>query len=280
MIDNANRFRVIDTGVGSAAYNMALDEAILLHVANGTVLPTIRFYAWDRPTVSIGYFQRVDRDVDRQRVQDRGFSLVRRMTGGRAVLHDKELTYSVIVPGDHPFAKASVVESYRQLSLGLCEGFISLGVQAEVVSLANESERTKYSTLGSAACFDSPSWYELVVAGKKIAGSAQVRAHNGLLQHGSLLLDLEPDDLFDVLLFRSDDERARVRNEFDERAISVRQLTCRNVTYQEAKQAFTSGFAHGLHLELVESNVTEPEIQDAMRLMQEKYASDSWTLRR
>ncbi len=275
-----DHFRLLDTGIHSAEYNMALDEAILMHVARGDIPPTIRFYAWDRPTVSVGYFQRIDRDVDRERVRARNFSLVRRMTGGRAVLHDKEVTYSVIVPGNHPYAKASVIESYRQLSLGLCEGFIALGVQAEVVSLADESERTKYSTLGSAACFDSPSWYELVVEGKKIAGSAQVRAHNGLLQHGSLLLDLNPDDLFDVLTFRSEKERERVRKEFDERAISVRQLTSRNISYQEAVDAFASGFARGLHLELSPMTLTEQEEKDAVQLMHEKYMSDSWNLRR
>lgn len=275
-----NQFRLLDTGVHSAAYNMALDEAILMRVGAGEAPPTLRFYAWDRPTISIGYFQRVDRDVDRSRVNARGFSLVRRMTGGRAVLHDKELTYSVIVPGDHPLAKASVVESYRQLSQGLCEGFIELGVHAEVVSLAQESERAKYATLGSAACFDSPSWYELVVEGKKIAGSAQVRAHNGLLQHGALLLDLEPDDLFDVLTFRSEVERSRTRKEFDERAISVRQLTSREITYEQAAAAFAKGFAKGLDLELIPHAISAQEHQDALHLMEEKYTNDSWTLRR
>lgn len=273
-------FRLLNTGHASGAFNMALDEAILMQVAKGESLPTIRFYAWNAPTISIGYFQRIDRDIDSAKVRSRGFDIVRRMTGGRAVLHDRELTYSVMAPGDHPFARSSVVESYRLLSLGLRKGFINLGVHAEVVSLAEESERAKFATLGSAACFDSPSWYELVVEGKKIAGSAQVRAHGGLLQHGALLLDLEPDDLFDVLLFRDDRERERIRAEFDLRAVSVRQLTGRTVSYEEAAAAFADGFSDGLEVSLIPMNPTDHELTAAHVLLEQKYSQDAWTRRR
>ena len=273
-------FRLLNTGRASGAFNMALDEAILMQVAKGESLPTIRFYAWNAPTISIGYFQRIDRDIDSEKVRSRGFDIVRRMTGGRAVLHDRELTYSVMAPGDHPFARSSVVESYRLLSLGLRKGFINLGVHAEVVSLAEESERAKFATLGSAACFDSPSWYELVVEGKKIAGSAQVRAHGGLLQHGALLLDLEPDDLFDVLLFRDDRERERIRAEFDLRAVSVRQLTGRAVSYEEAAAAFADGFSDGLEVSLIPMNPTDQELTAAHVLLEQKYSQDAWTRRR
>lgn len=273
-------FRLLNTGRASGAFNMALDEAILMQVANGESLPTIRFYAWNAPTISIGYFQRIDRDIDSAKVRSRGFDIVRRMTGGRAVLHDRELTYSVMAPGDHPFARSSVVESYRLLSLGLRKGFINLGVHAEVVSLAEESERAKFATLGSAACFDSPSWYELVVEGKKIAGSAQVRAHGGLLQHGALLLDLEPDDLFDVLLLRDDRERERIRAEFDLRAVSVKQLTGRTVSYEEAATAFADGFSDGLEVSLIPMNPTDQELTAAHVLLEQKYSQDAWTRRR
>ncbi|MCY0875643.1 MAG: biotin/lipoate A/B protein ligase family protein [Firmicutes bacterium] len=273
-------FRVIDTGVADAALNMGLDEAILLHVAAHSVPPTIRFYGWSRPTVSLGYFQRARKEIDEEAIRARDYRLVRRMTGGRAVLHDRELTYSVIVPGDHPLAESSVIESYRLLSQGLRDGFLNLGVEAKLVSLADEDEKAKYESSGSAACFDSPSWYELVVGGKKIAGSAQVRAHGGLLQHGALLLDLDADDLFSLLRFRSEEDRARLRTDFDERAVSVRQLTGREVTYQEAAAAFTSGFATGLPAILHPGSITPEEMSRAEDLAQSKYADDTWTFRR
>lgn len=272
--------RLLDTGIGSASYNMALDEAILMQVSEGFSPPTLRFYRWDKPTISLGYFQRTKREIDLEALARKQFSLVRRMTGGRAVLHDKELTYSIIVPGDHELARASVVESYRMVSMGLQEGFQQLGLQAQVVSLADESMRDKFRSLGSAACFDSPSWYELVVEGRKIAGSAQVRAHGGLLQHGSLLLDLCADDLFDVLVFRSEDHRDLLRKEFDSRAVSVNQLSSQDVSYEEAAEAFRKGMELGLPCKLIPEEVTAKEKEIAIQLQKEKYEADEWNFRR
>ncbi len=279
-MDMKEKFRLLDTGRLSGAMNMALDEAILEHVAQNKSLPTIRFYAWERPTLSLGYFQRLDRDVDMDGVKKKGFDLVRRMTGGRAVLHDQELTYSVIIPGEHEWAKASVVESYHYLSFALRDGFRNLGVEAEIVSLADEDHRETLPVAGSAACFDSPSWYELVVGGKKIAGSAQVRAHGGLLQHGSLLLDLDVDDLFSVLKFRSTEQMSKTKEDFLMRAVSVKQLTGKDITWDEATKAFADGFESGLGIELVSQPLLEEERTLAKVLAKEKYSTEEWTKRR
>lgn len=273
-------FRLLDTGAQTPEYNMALDEAILVQVGQGFAPPTIRFYAWDRPTISLGYFQRAAREVDEAAIAARDFGLVRRMTGGRSVLHDREITYSVIVPADHDLARTSVVESYRILSGGLREGFRDLGLAAEVVSLGDEHEREKFQTLGSAACFDSPSWYELVVNGRKIAGSAQVRAHGGLLQHGSLVLDMRPEDLFSVLRVRQGRDGERLRAEFAMRAAGVKQLSGRDVSYRAAADAFANGFAKGLPASLVRGSTTRGEETLARELERDKYNSRDWTFRR
>ncbi len=274
------KFRLLDTGRLSGAMNMALDEAILEHVAKNKSLPTIRFYAWERPTLSLGYFQRFLRDVNMDGIKNKGFDLVRRMTGGRAVLHDQELTYSVIIPGDHEWAKASVVESYHYLSFALRDGFRNLGVEAEIVSLADEDKREALPAAGSAACFDSPSWYELVVGGKKIAGSAQVRAHDGLLQHGSLLLDMDVDDLFSVLKFRSVELMNKSKEDFLTRAVSVKQLTGKNITWDEATKAFADGFQSGLGIDLVSQRLLDEEWELAKSLARDKYSTEEWTKRR
>ena len=275
-----NEFRWLDTGRLSGAMNMALDEAVLVHVGQKKSLPTIRFYAWERPTLSLGYFQRFARDVDEENVKARGFDLVRRMTGGRAVLHDQELTYSVIIPADHEWARATVVESYHYLSYALRDGFRNLGVQAEIVSLSDQEGRGKFPEAGSAACFDSPSWYELVVGGRKIAGSAQVRAHNGLLQHGSLLLDLDVDDLFSVLKFSSAGQKERAMTDFLQRAVSVKQLTGQGVAWDEATAAFASGFQSGLGITLSAQPITDEEWALAEQLAADKYSKEDWTKRR
>ena len=273
-------FRMLDTGALAPPYNMALDEAILIQVGLGLAPPTIRFYAWDRPTISLGYFQRAAREVDEAAIAERNYGLVRRMTGGRSVLHDREITYSVMVPADHELARSSVVESYRILSGGLREGFCALGLDAQVVSLDDERERAKFQTLSSAACFDAPSWYELVVNGRKIAGSAQVRARGGLLQHGSLVLDMRPEDLFAVLRLRDGQDREQLRSEFATRAAGVKQLSGRDVTYGEAASAFAAGFAAGLPARVAAGTVTAAETALAEQLERDKYGSRAWTFRR
>jgi lipoate-protein ligase A len=276
---DAGAFRLLDSGIGDAGHNMACDEAILMAVGQGQAPPTIRFYAWDRPTLSIGYFQRAARDVDADEVGRRGWALVRRMTGGRAVLHDRELTYSIALPAGHRLAAGSVVESYRLLAEGLRCGYEELGLQAQLVSLANEEDRQRYAA-SSAACFDSPSWYELVVEGRKIAGSAQVRAHGGLLQHGALLLDLSIADQFAALRIPNPQQRAALMADFSARATSVKQLLGVVVSYEEAADAFRRGFCRGLQVTLHEDALTDAEQRTAQRLRADKYATYAWTFRR
>lgn len=274
------RFRHLDTGLSDAAWNMALDEAILIQVGEGLSPPTVRFYGWTRPTLSLGYFQRARRDVDEDEIRRRGYALVRRMTGGRAVLHDRELTYSIIVPADHDLAKASVSESYRLISRGLREGFRALGLVAEIVSLDDEHEREKFKSPGSAACFDSPSRHELVVEGRKIAGSAQVRAHGGMLQHGSLPLVLSADDLFAVLRFGTPEEKAAMREAFVQRAVGISELMGGTVTYTQASRAFACGMDSGLMATLIPGQLSERERELAGQLAVSRYTANEWTHRR
>jgi lipoyl(octanoyl) transferase len=273
-------WRLLDTGVNDPAMNMAIDEAILTAHSQGLIPPTVRFYAWDPPTLSIGYFQRAKREVDFEQLQKHGLGFVRRQTGGRAVLHDKELTYSVVLAETHPLMPRSVNESYRVLSRGLMEGFRALGLSAEMVSLADEEDKKRYAGLGSAACFDSPSWYELVVEGRKVAGSAQTRQRGTILQHGSILLDLDADMLFDVLLFPSEEEREQMKRSFLEKAVSIKGCSGKDVSYEEAVHAFRTGFEKGLGIRLVQEGLTTFEQELAEQLRREKYSSDAWNFRR
>jgi lipoyl(octanoyl) transferase len=273
-------WRFLSSKARDPYYNMACDEAVLLAVSKGIVPPTIRFFGWDPPTLSIGYFQQARRDVDIEKLHEKGIGFVRRQTGGRAVLHDAELTYSVIVPERHPLMSTSVIEAYRTISLGLLEGFRSLGLDAEMVSLAEEQERNKFDSLGSAACFDSPSWYELVVEGRKVVGSAQLRSNAIVLQHGSILLDLDVDQLFDILVFSNERVRERMKRAFEERAVSLRQLTGKVYTYEEVSEHFFRGFEKGLGVQLAEGSLTAEENEMIEQLIREKYSTDEWNFRR
>jgi lipoyl(octanoyl) transferase len=277
-------WRFIHTGNCSPAENMAIDEAILTEVSEGKSAPTVRFYGWNPPTLSIGYFQKAIQEINMEQVAKEGLGFVRRPTGGRAVLHDKELTYSMIVREDYPGIPSSVTEAYRVLSEGLLLGFRKLGLDAQMVQLATEEDQKQYATLGSAACFDSPSWYELVVEGRKVAGSAQVRHKGVVLQHGSILLDMDTEQLFRCLNFSSERIAERMKNSFKNKAVAIndlqRSLERDLVSLAEVEAAFKAGIAEGLGVILVDGALSDRERELAAQLVKDKYASDEWNLRR
>ncbi|RNB75054.1 lipoate--protein ligase family protein [Brevibacillus panacihumi] len=274
------KWRYLVTEAMSPEMNMAVDEAILQLHAEGKVPPTVRFYTWNPATLSIGYFQKALKEINLEEVHKHGLGFVRRPTGGRAVLHDKELTYSVIVSEQHPKMPSSVTEAYKIISMGLLHGFQNLGLKAEMVSLANEEEKEKYSSPGSSACFDSPSWYELVVEGKKVAGSAQTRQKGVILQHGSILLDMDVELLFSLLNFSSDRLKQRMMESFRQKAVTINEVSPRAISLQEAIDAFGRGFASGLDVELVPGELTEEELALAKELAQTRYGTEEWNLRR
>lgn len=277
-------WRFIHTGQRSPADNMAIDEAILTEISEGNSPPTVRFYGWNPAALSIGYFQKASHEIDLEQVKAEGLGFVRRPTGGRAVLHDQELTYSIIVPENYPGIPGSVTEAYRVLSEGLLQGFLQLELDAKMVQLATEEDKTQYASMGSAACFDSPSWYELVVEGRKVAGSAQVRNKGVVLQHGSILLDLDTDQLFRCLLFSSEKVAERMKASFIKKAVAIndlkRSLGKETVTIEQVETAFRQSIAKGLDVKLIDGGLTNREIRLADQLVREKYEADSWNLRR
>ncbi|WP_219834197.1 biotin/lipoate A/B protein ligase family protein [Paenibacillus sp. R14(2021)] len=281
-------WRFIHTGSRSPAENMAIDEAILTAHQEGLVPPTVRFYGWNPGTLSIGYFQQADKEIDFEALRGYGLGFVRRATGGRAVLHDQELTYSIVVSEHYPGIPASVAEAYRVLSMGLLFGFRKLGLAAKMTGLDEEAPPQAESSLQraalSAACFDAPSKYELVVEGRKIAGSAQMRAKGVILQHGSILLELDTDKLFAVLRFADPEAKARMQRVFGRKAAAInaclRQKGGQPATMEMLENAFRAGFEEGLGAELAASELTAYELALAERLAREKYAADSWNLRR
>jgi len=252
---------------------MAVDEALLLSHARGGTPPTLRLYTWEPWALSLGYLQDAERQVDLARLRRAGYGLVRRPTGGRAVLHGPELTYSVVV--DTELLPGSVVETYRVLSQGLAAGLRRLGVEVE--SLADrERARLGYST---AVCFETPSWYELMVEGRKLVGSAQVRRHGCILQHGSILLHFDPEPTCNVLRFRDDAARARACGLVRRSAVGLGQVLPSPPSPAEVGRAVADGFRQALGVELLPAGLTPAEEQDVRRLEADKYGSEEWTLR-
>ena len=269
----------INTGSQDPYYNMAMDEALLNFVSRGEIDPVIRFYTWNPATLSIGYLQRLQKEIDIEKVNEKGFGLVRRQTGGRGVLHDKELTYSVIVPESHPNMPSTITEAYRVISQGLLEGFKNLGFETYFAVPRSKEEREKLKQPRSSVCFDAPSWYELVVEGRKIAGSAQTRQKGVILQHGSILQDIDIDELFDMFIFKNDRLKAKMKEAFVEKAVAINDISDTHITLSEMEKAFEEGFKTGLNIEFKPLELSEQQLAEVKEL-EEKYRSDDWMFRK
>ena len=269
-------WRFIDTGVNTGAMNMAIDEAVMVHCARGDVPRTLRFYRWNPPTLTLGYFQKAAKAVDLDRCSDLGIDVVRRLTGGRSVLHDQELTYSIIMGKDSQDVPESVTQSYKILSEGLLLGLRYLGIDA-TMSRPDQSHG-QMSTSG--ACFDALSSYELEVDGKKIVGSAQARRFGALLQHGSVMNDLSVDTLFDVLREEDSERKEEARKKFLQKATSIRHVTGSTKSWEELSSAFFRGFKEALGGDFHISPLTDGEISMARQLAEEKYGSPDWNMSR
>ncbi|MGI8145289.1 lipoate--protein ligase family protein [Staphylococcus haemolyticus] len=265
----------INTGSHDPYYNMAMDEALLNFVSRGEIDPVVRFYTWNPATLSVGYFQRLKKEIDIDKVNEKGFGLVRRQTGGKGVLHDKELTYSVIVSEEHPNMPSTVTEAYRVISEGLLEGFKLLGFEAYFAIPRSKEEREKLKQPRSAVCFDAPSWYELVVEGRKIAGSAQTRQKGVILQHGSLLQDVNVDELFDMFIFKNDRLKDKMKKAFVDKAVAINDISDRHISIEEMEKAFEEGFKKGLNIEFKPLTLSDEQIKEVKEL-EEKYRSDEW----
>lgn len=259
-------WRLIRSDPADGATQMAVDEAIWQAVAAGLAPPTLRLYPWDPPTLSLGRNQPVA-DVDRGALARAGYGLVRRPTGGRAILHIDELTYSVALPLDHPLARGDILSSCRRLSEGLLAALWHLGVREATA----HQERPAVS--GGPVCFETPGEFEIVVGGRKLIGSAQARGRGGLLQHGAIPLR---GDIARICAFlRPTPDPTRVRA----RATTLSEALGREVSWDEAAEAVASGFRRAFGITLLEESLTPWEQERARRLREEKYAAENWTAR-
>lgn len=265
-------WRIIHTPPAHGSWNMAVDEAILEAATRGDVPPTLRLFAWQPACLSLGYAQTVA-DVDRTRLTQRGWDLVRRPTGGKAILHTDELTYSVSGPQTEPRLAGSVLESYRRLSVALLKALHLLGIpaqsQAETLHRENEPK--------GPVCFEAPSNYEITVGGKKLIGSAQSRRRDGVLQHGTLPLYGDLTRIITVLNFPDEAGRAAALERLAARATTAEIVLGYPLAWKTAAQAFVPAFEETLDISLTPADLTPAEQNRAAELELEKYSHPSWT---
>ena len=194
-------WRFIDSGPCNAAYNMALDEAIAVTVRNSQAPPTLRLYGWNLPSVTIGYFQKIG-EVDMAYCLQKNIPVVRRPTGGRAILHGNEITYSFSVKTRTGLFSKSLFDSYKKISAAFSNAFLKIGASPEMKLLKDNRRGPEASVQKSPLCFQSVSYGEMTVDSRKIIGSAQKRWTDCLLQQGSIPLVIDRDGLAKV--FRID----------------------------------------------------------------------------
>lgn len=253
---------------------MAADESILEHIHRGESIPTLRLYAWNPACLSLGHAQSF-KDVDVARLQSNGWEVVRRLTGGRAILHTDELTYSVAGNTDEPVLSGGVLESYNRLAQALMFAAHELGLSVEM----NVGRASSVTSAANPVCFEAPSTYEITVNEKKLIGSAQARRKEGVLQHGSLPLTGDLTRICQALKFEDESARENAAQRLLSRATTVKSILGRVVAWDEAAESFIHGFESQLGINFERGELSESESARADELVKEKYANPAWTER-
>ncbi len=249
----ADTWRLIIDGALDGALNMALDRAAQLAREDGVVPPTLRLYRWARPTITLGRFQRLA-GVDADTAREEGVDVVRRFTGGRGVLHDDEVTYSVVASVEDGVPRGCTA-SYRHLCAALAAAYRSMGVNAQVT-------QSDGHVSASASCYLTTTRADLTVGGHKLAGSAQVWSGSTVLQHGSVIRSR--DAARESRVFSLDESEAKL---LTEQTVSLDTLLGSDVSTGEIVQAIVDGFATALGISIVPGRWTPHEASIASRLL-------------
>jgi lipoate-protein ligase A len=250
---------------------MAIDEAILLSADSGGALPTLRFYGWSPPAVSLGYFQDFSKEVNLKKCRSLGIDIVRRPTGGKAVLHENEVTYSVVSPKNNPLFPDTILGTYKVISSCLVQALVAMGVNA---SIKDSGDRQNEKSSLQSLCFSEPSRFEILVDGRKICGSAQVRAKNAFLQHGSLLVSFDAERAVQVLC---PDPAPNLSDKLGNSVTAVNEYTCADQS--EMLMLLKDNFRKVLNIEFRQGTLTPEEISEKLRLIKEKYSTEDWNRR-
>jgi len=259
-------FRLLVTEPLDAAANMALDEALLQVRLARPTRPTLRFFAWAPPAISLGYGQALDGRIDLGAARDLGLGLVRRPTGGSAILHegpDLEVTYSVVAAAGDFVGADELLSTYRWIGTALAQGLRRLGAPVDMVPVQPSDPASM-----PAFCFARTGSYELELDGKKVVGSAQRRQGSAFLQHGSIMLGAAPD---------------RLRRVFPAEADPLRGMTTleaalgRRPSFDDAVAALAEGFREAHGLALAPGGLDRDEDEAMQRLAHDKYEQESWT---
>jgi len=251
-----NEWRLLKTGFNDAFTNMAIDEAIEeLHHKIGK--PTVRFYGWKPSAISIGYFQSMKEEVDAEKCKELGVDVIRRITGGGAVYHDEEVTYSFICSEESGIVPKNILESYKKICNSLILGFGNLNLEAQFVPLN-----------------------DIIVNGKKISGNAQTRRNRNVLQHGTILTEVDVDKMFSMLLVPNEKIKGKLIEGIKQRVTSIKDQAGRTVEFQEVVDSMAKGFEENFEVKLVKEELTKEEAELAGKIREERFSKKEWNYKR
>ena len=256
--------RFIDTGFRNAFENMAIDESILTYCK----IPTLRVYGWKPAAISIGYNQNAEKDINLDYCKKNNIEIVRRITGGKAVFHDKEITYSFILPENNNLIPFEINESYKIIANALIIALKKIGVDADIKKAPDK--------IKTPICFNSANWYELLANSRKISGSAQKRFNGKILQHGPILINFDYNK--NSSIFNSNNGFDNILN-LKNRITSLKnELKNSNnkISYEKLKNAIKSGFKKNFGFEMIEDSLSSEEATLAEKLKKEKYSAEEW----
>lgn len=267
-------WRLLNYRSYSASENMAIDEAVLLETIHHNKPPTLRFYGWSRPAVSIGYFQELPKEINYGRCRLSDVKVVRRITGGKAVYHHDEITYSVAAVSSTALFPDDVAGTYKTISRCLLRGLAYLGIDANLAEAASfvANGRPDFDT----CCFSVPAGNELIAADRKICGSAQTRIRGGFLQHGSMLMTFDPVQTAAMIL---SSDAPECHTKLKRSVTAVNELLPSPISAEQLCFALKKGFVDELNIEITEGELTPGEA-DLTRRLVKKYESDAWNLER
>ncbi|MEN3038164.1 MAG: lipoate--protein ligase family protein [Candidatus Kryptonium sp.] len=241
----------LNTGFNDGEFNMKFDENLARLFAEGKIKPVLRVYGWRPYTISIGYNQD-ERVFDFDKIRSSGIGFVRRPTGGRAILHSEELTYSVVMNSEGK----NVLEIYNMLSKAIARGLSLLGVEFELEESQPDFKKL-YRQFNSIPCFASSAKYEIHYKGKKVVGSAQRRYGDVVLQHGSILIGEFHKKLPEFLKVDSQDLIEQLKDEIENKTISLNEIFGRQVEFNEVADVLKRGFEMELGIEFEEISQTK-----------------------
>ncbi|HKK54168.1 MAG TPA: biotin/lipoate A/B protein ligase family protein [Patescibacteria group bacterium] len=246
------KWRILETIEESGAKQMAIDEAMLISRINNLVPNTLRFFTWKPSAITIGFFQDLEQEIDLNKAKDLGVDVVRRYSGGGAVFHEDELTYSLVV--SEKDVSLNVLDSYKYLCQGVVEGLKNLGIEA------------KFKPIN-----------DILVNGKKISGNAQTRKKGVILQHGTILLSVDVEKMFSLLKVSNEKLKGKLIAGVKEGVTSIKnELVSSDIDLKYLEKVFRQGFAQSLKVDFNEAVLSKEEKEIAQELQKDKYLSKEW----